>query len=53
MWGQTYFGGLIKGQQTTTSGGLAKLGWVQYVAIYITAVFVLLKPLIAPTYRYF
>jgi hypothetical protein len=27
MWGQTYFGGLVCGLQTTRSGGLAKLVW--------------------------
>jgi hypothetical protein len=34
LWDQTYFGGFVKGQQTTTSGGLTKLGWDSYIAIY-------------------
>ena len=27
MWGQTHFGGFVKGEHTTISGGLVKLVW--------------------------
>ena len=31
MWGQTYFGGLVK---DTIYGGLTKLGWAVYILKY-------------------
>jgi hypothetical protein len=34
MCGQTYFDGLVKGLQTTISGGLAKLIWTACILEY-------------------
>jgi len=34
MYGQTYFDGLVKGLQTTISGGLAKLVWTACILKY-------------------
>jgi hypothetical protein len=34
MLGQTHFGGLIKGSQTTISGVLVKLGWAVCILKY-------------------
>ncbi len=34
MWGQIYFGGLVKAEYTTISGGLVKLVWTVYILKY-------------------
>jgi hypothetical protein len=34
MWGQIYFGGLVKAEQTTLSGSLAKLVWTACILKY-------------------